>query len=379
VIETANLTDRQPNSPGDGYGHGTAVASVAAGSAPGYVGAAPGARIVSIDVLDDNGVGTVSDVIAAADWIYENRERLNIKVANFSLHGTTLASLVSDPLDKAVERLWQSGIVVVAAAGNYAKDGEESAVAFAPANDPFVLTVGATDTRGSYTERDDVAAPWSAWGYTRDGFAKPEIVAPGRYIATAVPPNATLTRERPERIVEPGYLQLSGTSFAAPVVAGSAATMLGEHPNWTPDQVKGALMLTAKPLPQSTARSVGVGTLNAADAAALVDPPNPHAALNDFLVADPAGGQTRIFDSTRWTNVVENDAAWGSAAWGSAAWGSAAWGSAAWGSVAWGSAAWGSVAWGSVAWGSVAWGSVAWGSTAKDDLRPGGAYWVREN
>ena len=379
VIESVNLTDRQPNSSGDGYGHGTAVASVAAGGALGYTGAAPGARIVSIDVLDDNGVGNVSDVIDAADWIYENRQRLDIKVANFSLHGTTLASLVSDPLDRAVERLWQSGIVVIAAAGNYATNGAESAVPFAPGNDPFVLTVGATDTRGSFTERDDVAAPWSAWGYTRDGFAKPEIVAPGRYIAVAVPPDATLTRERPERIVEPGYLQLSGTSFAAPVVAGTAAELLAEHPGWTPDQVKGALMLAAKPLPQATFRSVGVGTLTAADAAAVVDPPNPHAALNEFLVTDPAGGPTPVFDATRWTHVVENDAAWGSAAWGSAAWGSAAWGSAAWGSVAWGSAAWGSVAWGSVAWGSVAWGSVAWGSAAKNDLRPGGAYWVPEN
>jgi serine protease AprX len=379
VIEQITLTDRPANSPGDGYGHGTAVASVAAGGAQGYTGAAPGARIVSIDVLDDSGVGNVSDVIEAADWIYENRERLDIKVANFSLHGTTLASLVSDPLDRAVERLWQAGIVVVAAAGNFATDGAESAVPFAPGNDPFVLTVGASDTRGSFTERDDIAAPWSAWGYTRDGFAKPELVAPGRYIAVAVPPDSTLTRERPERIVEPGYLQLSGTSFAAPMVAGTAAELLAEHPGWMPDQVKGALMLTAKPLPQATFRSVGVGTLSAADAAAVVDPPNPHAALNEFLVTDPAGGPTRVFDATRWTNVVENDAAWGSAAWGSAAWGSAAWGSAAWGSVAWGSAAWGSVAWGSVAWGSVAWGSVAWGSAAKNDVRPGGAYWVPEN
>jgi serine protease AprX len=378
VVEQVTKTERQPNSSGDGYGHGTAVASIAAGSVQGYTGAAPRAKLVSIDVLDDNGVGYVSDVIAAADWIYENRERLGIRVANFSLHGTTLASLVSDPLDKAVERLWQSGVVVVAASGNYATDGAESAVPFAPGNDPFVLTVGATDTGGSFTERDDVAAPWSAWGYTRDGFAKPELVAPGRYVAAAVPPDAKLTRDRPDRIVEPGYLQLSGTSFAAPVVAGSAAAILGEHPDWSPDQVKGALMLTAKPLPRATFRSVGVGSVSAGDAAALADPPNPNLALNEFLIPDPAGGATPIFDARRWTHAVEDNAAWGSAAWGSAAWGSAAWGSAAWGSVAWGSAAWGSVAWGSVAWGSVAWGSVAWGSTAGDDVRPEGPYWVRE-
>jgi serine protease AprX len=296
-------------------------------------------------------------------------------VANFSLHGTTLASLVSDPLDKAVERLWLSGVVVVAAAGNYATDGDESAVAFAPGNDPFVLTVGATDTKGTFTQRDDVAAPWSAWGYTRDGFSKPEVGAPGRYITAAVSADAKLARERPERIVEPGYLQLSGTSLAAPIVAGSAANLLAAHPSWTPNQVKGALMLTAKPLPLARERSVGVGAVNVAAAAAVAAPPNANEALAPFVVNDP----TPVFDADRWTGAVEADPAWASAAWGSAAWGSAAWGSAAWGSAAWGSAAWGSVAWGSVAWGSVAWGSVAWGSHAQDDVRQDGGYWIRRN
>ena len=389
VIEQVSFTEREPNTPGDGNGHGTAVASIAAGEADGYTGAAPDAKLVSLDVLDDDGVGNISDVIEAADWIYRNRERLNIRVANFSLHGSTLASVASDPLDKAVERLWLSGIVVVTAAGNYATDGEESAVPFAPGNDPFVLTVGATDTGGSFTRRDDVAAPWSAWGYSRDGFAKPELVAPGRYIAAAVSSNAKLARDRPERIVEPGYLQLSGTSLAAPVVAGSAATILEAHPEWSPDQVKGALMLSAEPLPRAKQRSVGVGALDAAGAAAVSDPPNPNLPLNQFLVPDPEGDPTPVFDASAWTQVVATDPAWASVAWGSVAWGSAAWSSVAWGSVAWnsvawgsiayGSVAWGSVAWGSVAWGSVAWGSVAWGSDAQDDIHPGGGYWVRRS
>ena len=88
---------------------------------------------MAVEVLDDTGVAHVSDVIAAADWIYTHRESLNIRVANFSLHGTTVASLTSDPLDRAVEKLWLSGIVVVAAAGNYAVDGEESAFRLRPA------------------------------------------------------------------------------------------------------------------------------------------------------------------------------------------------------------------------------------------------------
>lgn len=107
------------NSAGDGRGHGTVVASIAAGSALGHVGAAPTARIVSLDVLDDAGMGETSSVIAAADWILEHRDSDGIRVANFSLTGSAPTSFETDPLGKAVERLWLSGVVVVAAAGNY--------------------------------------------------------------------------------------------------------------------------------------------------------------------------------------------------------------------------------------------------------------------
>ena len=86
-----------------------------------------------------------------------------------------------DPLDKAVEKLWFNGVVVVAAAGNYGDNGQPTTVAYAPGNDPFVITVGAVDTNGTgWTSTDDTAAPWSAFGYTLDGFAKPDLGAPGR-------------------------------------------------------------------------------------------------------------------------------------------------------------------------------------------------------
>src|SRR5207248_9801331 len=140
--------------------------------------------------------------------------------------------------------------------------GAESGVLYSPANDPFVITVGAADTHDTLSIDDDVAAPWSAYGYTLDGFAKPELAAPGRYMIGAVPPGSMLAAERPEQVREPGYMQLSGTSFAAPVVSGAAAEILAAHPTWTPDDVKGALMLTAQPAPAAAARSVGVGELN---------------------------------------------------------------------------------------------------------------------
>ena len=196
MLEQVTLTSLPANSPGDGRGHGTFVASIAAGGAGGYLGAAPSAPLVSIDVADDTGKAMTADVIRAADWILANKARLNIRVANFSLHASNPGSFMFDPLNKAVERLWFNDVVVVAAAGNYGELGR--GVPFAPGNDPFVITVGASDVAGTLSTRDDFEAPWSAWGYTLDGFAKPELGAPGRYIVGAVSPTATLAIERPE-------------------------------------------------------------------------------------------------------------------------------------------------------------------------------------
>ena len=118
---------------------------MAAGAAQGYAGVAPSAKLLSLDVINDQGQATVSDVIAACDWILKNKGTYNIRVANLSLHAASQGSLFFDPLDQAVEKLWLNGVVVVAAAGNYATNGQESSVPFAPGNDPFVITVGAAD------------------------------------------------------------------------------------------------------------------------------------------------------------------------------------------------------------------------------------------
>jgi serine protease AprX len=362
VIGQVDLASMTPDSPGDGYGHGTFVAGVAAGAAAGYAGVAPSANLVSVKVMNDQGQATVSDVVAACDWILRNKSTYNIKVANFSLQGSTNASVFFDPLDQAVEKLWLNGVVVVAAAGNYGTNGQASGVLYAPGNDPFVITVGAADINDTVTKSDDTVAPWSAWGQTGDGFMKPDLAAPGRYIIGPVPSSSYLTSERPDHVAAPGYMQLSGTSFSAPQVAGAAALILAEHPTWTPDQVKGALMVSADATPAATQGSLGVGELDVAAARAVTNPPNPNAGLDQFLKTDAAGAT--VFDSAAWQSAAQSNAAWNSAAWGSAAWSSAAWGSAAWSSAAWSDAAWGSAAWGSAAWGSAAWSSAAWSSAA---------------
>ena len=372
ILGQVNMASMSPNSPGDGYGHGTFVGSIAAGGAPGYAGVAPKAELLSIDVMNDQGQATVGDVIKAADWILANKTKYNIKVANFSLHAVNKASILFDPLDRAVEKLWLNGVVVVAASGNYGTAGTPSGVNFAPGNDPFVITVGATDIGTSLGAGDDVAAPFSAYGYTPDGFSKPDIAAPGRYMIGAVPVGSVLTKLKPANVTDPvkGYMQLSGTSFAAPVVAGAAAELMAQHPDWTPDQVKGALMVSATPEPLAAKGSLGVGDVNIASARWYRrTPPNPNAGLNQFVAAGVDG--TRTFNSAAWqtaalANKAWNAVAWSDAAWADAAWSTVAWSDAAWADMAWASIAYGTVAWSDVAWADVAWADVAWADNATD-------------
>jgi len=363
VVAEVNLTSIQPNSSGDGRGHGTFVAAIAAGERLTRSGGSPESPIVSIDVMDDNGMAMTRDVIAAADWILANKGLYNIRVANFSLHSASPASVFFDPLDRAVEKLWFNGVVVVAAAGNYGVDGSPSGVTFAPGNDPFVLTVGAADINRTVRTSDDFAAPWSAWGYTLDGFAKPELGAPGRYMIGPVPSTSTLLAERPANVRPYSTMELSGTSFAAPVVAGAAAQVLARHPDWTPDKVKGGLMVSANDTPSATRGALGVGMVDAGRASAVVDPPNPNAALNQFVV--PAGdGSGPMFDAASWANVAQSDASWASASWASASWANASWASASWANASWASASWANASWASASWANASWASASWASAS---------------
>src|SRR5919199_351174 len=176
-------------------------------------------------------------------------------------------------------------------------------------------------------------------------------------------------------------MQLSGTSFAAPVVAGAAANLLAVHADWTPDQVKGALMLTARPV-TGPVRSSGVGELDAAAATAVASPPNPNAAVDHFVAADPAGGSTPVFDTSAWLAAAQADPPWAPAYWDSAYWDSAYWDSSSWSSAYWDSAYWDSAYWDSAYWDSAYWDSAYWdsggsgGGVVLDAPLAGGGYWI---
>jgi serine protease AprX len=366
VLASVNLSTLPNNSPGDGRGHGTFVAGTAAGSSANYAGAAPSANLVSIDVMDDSGMGLTSDIINACQWILDHKAQYNIKVANFSLHSSITAPFFIDPLDRAVEKLWFNGVTVVAAAGNYGSASGPTGVLFSPGDDPFVITVGAADIGGKANINDDSVAPWSAWGSTIDGFTKPEIAAPGRYMVGPVPTTSTLVSEKPTAVVAPGYIQLSGTSFAAPVVAGVAAQILARHPNFTPDQVKGALMLTTRLVNGAVGGSAGVGEITANKAAGVDNPPNPNAGLDQFVKTDATSGGL-AFDAASWNSTALGNASWNSVSWNSASWNSASWNSASWNSASWNSASWNSVSWNSASWNSASWNSASWNSVSHED------------
>ena len=354
VVASVPLSQLSPGETGDGLGHGTFVASIAAGSEPTHPGVAPAADIVSLRVMDDQGQALTSDVIAAADWILQNKDEYGIRVANFSLHSARPSSFRFDPLDHAVERLWFSGVVVVTAAGNYG-DGTPQRMAYAPGNDPFVLTVGAADLHGTVATDDDDVAYWSAYGYTLDGFAKPELVAPGRYMLGAVPPTATLMSEKPDNVAEPGYMRLSGTSFSSPAVAGAAAQLLAVHPDWTADQVKGALMATAVDLPTAQPLAIGMGEVDLAAAAAVSDPPNPNAGLDAFVVDDTTQPGGKVFDDVSWDSAAQADVSWDSVSWSDVSWGDVSWSDVSWSSVSWSDSAQADAALADVSWDSVSW------------------------
>jgi serine protease AprX len=373
VVKQVTMAGLLPNSPGDGRGHGTFVAGIAADSKAGYAGAAPTAPIVSIDVMDDNGMAMTSDVIAAADWILANKSRYNIRVANFSLQSTVPGSFMYDPLDKAVEKLWFSGVVVVAAAGNYGVDGLATTVAYAPANDPFVISVGASDTNNTgWTSSDDTAAPWSAFGYTLDGFAKPDIGAPGRYLVGPVPSLSTMALEHPERVTSPGYMWMSGTSFAAPVVSGAAALIVAKNPSWTPDKVKGALMLSARPT--AAGMALGVGEVNARAASDVTSPPNPNVGLNQFVGPDSTGGTS--FDSASWSSAATANASWNQASWNSASWANASWANASWNAASWAQASWAQASWASASWNAASWAQASWAAASWNAASWAAASWA---
>src|SRR3981189_2351690 len=375
----------------DQFGHGTHVAGLIGGTGGNsgvgngyqakYAGVASNANIINLRVLDQNGFGTDSQVIAAIQQAITLKDAYNIRVSNMSLGRPVFESYTLDPVCQAVESAWQAGIVVVVAAGNRGRDTSMGTHGFAtigaPGNDPAVITVGATRTMGTATRVDDAIASYSSKGPTLvDHLVKPDLVAPGNRLVSLRDAGSTLDRNYSQFVVAPlvgtsKYFRLSGTSMATPLVSGAVALMLQQNPSLTPDQVKARLMKTAwKGFNQYSQSydSWGNTFSNQYDiftyGAGYLD---IDAALNNTdLAAGVALSPTAVYDPTTGTvSMVNTSVVWGgtSVVWGAT---SVVWGN----SVVWGANAItsNSVVWGaqSVVWGatSVSGTSVGWGATS---------------
>jgi serine protease AprX len=384
----------------DLYGHGTHVAGILAGngldSASGYpqqyLGLAPNANIINLRVLDKNGAGTDSQVIAAIQRAIQLKSTYNIRILNLSLGRPVYEAASQDPLCQEVEAAWKAGIVVVVAAGNSGRDNRQGTDGYAtiqsPGNDPLVITVGATKTNGTATRLDDYVASYSSKGPTLvDHVVKPDLVAPGNRIVSLLAPSSYLAANDSNLIVSPvkvcslttlgntcatgasnKYMRLSGTSMATPVVAGAAALMLQKDPTLTPDTIKARMMKTAwKGYPQSSwgydiwgygyfsqydIFTIGAGYLDVYAALQNGDVASGSTA-SPAAVYNPASGQATLSSS----NAISygNTITWGS---------SIVWGN----SIVWGS---NSILSDTIIWGnSIVWGqsgisgnTIIWGAS----------------
>lgn len=320
----------------DQYGHGSHVTSIIADSgyysSGQYMGVAPKVNIMGLRVADDYGMSYESDVVAALQWVYNNKAAYNIKVVNLSMNSSVYQSYHTSPLAAACEILWFNSVVVVVSAGN-----NGTATLYPPANDPFVITVGATDDKNTVDLADDVVTTFSAYGLDETNRVKPDLVAPGKNIIAYLPDSTYLTipQQHPEGIVNSYYFRMSGTSMAAPVVSGGVALLLQRAQETgvtlTPDQVKFRLM--------ATANRNWAGYDPAKAGAGILD---VFAALNSTTMENADTGVQPSQLLTTGSDPVT-------------------FGSVGWNSVGWNSVGWNSVGWNSVGWNSVGWNSDYWG------------------
>ena len=271
--------------PSDTYGHGTHVAGLIAGR---FVGIAPETRLVGLKVLDSQGRGLTSHVIRAIEFATANKDALGLRAINISLGHPVFEPAATDPLVQAVENAVRAGLVVITAAGNYGinpRTGEPGyAGMFSPGNAPSALTVGALQTFGTASRRDDRVAPYSSRGPSWfDAFAKPDVVAPGHSMLSVAARGSRLRKEHEKRGGSGDYMRLSGTSMAAGTASGIVGLMLRANPGLTPNALKMVLEFSSIPVGDANgnpydALSQGTGAINGGGALKLalsIDPGQP--------------------------------------------------------------------------------------------------------
>ena len=247
----------------DSYGHGTFVAGIVAGNGAAsggeYKGVAPGADLVSVKIAGRTGAADVSHLLAALQWVASFKDQYSIDVVNLSLGTDATQSYETSPLNYAVEKVWQRGIVVVVAAANR---GPDAGTISKPGDDPWVITVGSVDDQGSVGRNDDTVPDFSSRGPTPQGQQKPDIVAPGRSLISLRATGSTIDQAYSDSRIGNDYFRGSGTSLSTAVTAGAAALLLDREPILTPDQVKARLLDRSVAGPVGNVNVDGWGSLD---------------------------------------------------------------------------------------------------------------------
>lgn len=377
----------------DTFGHGTHMAGIIAGrdsevkagkeaDKKHFVGVAPDAHLINMKVAAADGAVDVSQVIAAIDWVVTHRDDpgLNIRVLNLSFGTDSSQDPRLDPLSYAVEAAWRQGIVVVVSVGN---DGLTTTRVGMPAQNPYVLAVGAADPLTTDDRKDDVVADFSTGGnQTRHA----DLVAPGKSVVSLRVPNGFIDDVYPQaRIPEDPdqrYFRGSGTSQAAAVVSGAAALLLQQRPDLTPDQVKRLLTSTADEMRDGDPLAQGAGQL---DIAAAVKAPTPYTAVQAYLpatglgslegsrgtahVADPATGTELTGEQdimgnawipAGWAVACATGATWSGDTWNGRIWSGSTWSGSNWAGQDWSGRTWSGAVWDGRTWSGRTWSGRTW-------------------
>lgn len=363
----------------DRYGHGTHMAGIIVGdgrsSGGQWRGVAPGAALVSVKVAGRDGSTDVSIVIAALQWVLVNRAEFGIDILNLSFGTDSTQSYRIDPLNFALERVWLGGVLVVVSAGNR---GPSAGTVNKPGDDPYALTVGAADLKGTTDRGDDEVAPFSSWGTTPDGVSKPDLVAPGITVVSTRSDRSAVASAHPEAWVAEAYIKGTGTSQAAAIVSGVAALLYEADPLMTPDVAKATLLGTT--YRSATYRTNGGEGL--VDAAGAVQ-----AARNGRFRLAPANvglvrstgtgslhgsrGSFRVYadaDRDGVPELVEGEVdvlgtPWTATSWAGTFWGSTSWTSLVCVSPGWSATSWSGTSWSGTSWSATSWGATSWSAT----------------
>ncbi|GAB2568108.1 hypothetical protein Aab01nite_43900 [Paractinoplanes abujensis] len=389
----------------DTFGHGTHMAGIIVGNdtATGTKGLAPGAKLTSIKVGTANGAVDVTQVIAAVDWVVKHRndDPANpIKVINLSYGSGGTPNTWNDPLGFAVEKAWQAGIVVVAAAGN---DGNGAGSLANPASDDYVLTVGAADTKGTVSAADDQLTTFTNLGV---GGKQINVLAPGVSILSLRDPGSYIDTYNPGARSGETLFRGSGTSQAAAVTSAAVALLLQAKPSATPDQIKNWLVKGSVRVPNGLAATLGLQEISVNGALArttVVTPAQAWTRSNGAGTLDNSRGDSRLMmdnaplsgqrsvwgnlpgttwaarsaSGTSWAggvwmgNRLAGDGwtgtSWASRTWAAAAWSdsapwsaNSAWNDSSWTGRRWTGRSWTAGTWSGRSWSSDDWSSASW-------------------